>query len=231
MAGAKGGRGGQGAAKNRSGGNGGGGATPQPELTDDQKIAAALGTQGTPKTLKQAALDVNPNYRSGRQWQTNCQRCVWAVEMSRRGYDVEAMPRTSDDSYAKANTSVANSFLNVAEGGLQLAQVGSPYFKSSAAEFKAHFTDKYDVGARGMIVGQTTRYGHVFNWEIVQGKNGKQVRFYDGQPNGLVDKRRGYNSENVSVSYIQRRYILIREARMDNAKVTPLIADFVKPKK
>ena len=166
------------------------------------------------------AVGGNPNYGKGREWSTNCQRCVWATEMRRRGYDVEALPRTSDDDYAKAETSVAKSFLNVAEGGLKLDQVVSPYWKSTATEFKEHFTAKYDVGARGMIVGQGMRSGHVFNWEIVQGKSGKQVRFYDGQP----------GNDKVSVTEIQKKWFRFREARMDNVNVTTLIKDFVKPR-
>lgn len=35
---------------------------------------------------------VNPNYSSGPQYQYNCQRCVPAYEMRRRGYDVQAQP-------------------------------------------------------------------------------------------------------------------------------------------
>lgn len=215
MAGSKGGRGGQGAARN----SGSGGATPGIQ-TDDQIIASALGTQGSAASIKDAVKNVNPNYSQGREWQTNCQRCVWATEMQRRGYDVEALPRTSDDSYARVDTKYANSFLNVAQGGLNLEQVVSPYWKSSAAEFKEHFTNKYDVGARGMIVGQGRKSGHVFNWEITQGKNGKQVKFYDGQP----------GNDSVSVSSIQSKWFYFREARMDNVSVTPLIKDFVKPR-
>lgn len=216
MAGSKGGRGGQGAARN----SGAGGPTPGVQ-TDDQIIASALGTQGTAKSIKEAVANANPNYsKGGDAWTKNCQRCVWATEMQRRGYDVEALPRTSDNSYAKADPNVANSFLNVAQGGLKLEQVVSPYWKSTATEFKEHFTNKYDVGARGMIVGQGRKSGHVFNWEIIQGKSGKQVKFYDGQP----------GKDNVSVTHIQSKWFYFREARMDNVSVTPLIKDFVKPR-
>lgn len=34
----------------------------------------------------------NPNYHNSIQYQCNCQRCVPAYEMRRRGYDVEALP-------------------------------------------------------------------------------------------------------------------------------------------
>lgn len=215
MAGSKGKRGGQGAASVVPISP----PTPKPK-TDDEIIADALGTQGSAMSIAEA-IKGNPNYAQGREWQTNCQRCVWATELRRRGYDVEALPRTSDDSYAKADPSVANSFLNVAEGGLHLHQVVSPYYKSSATDFKDHFLRHYDVGARGMIVAQSSRSGHVFNWEIVSGKNGKTIKFYDGQP----------GKDNVSVTSIQKKWFYFREARIDNVKITKLIADYVRPKK
>ena len=36
---------------------------------------------------------VNPNYSKGIEWKINCQRCVAAYELRRRGYDVTALPR------------------------------------------------------------------------------------------------------------------------------------------
>lgn len=35
---------------------------------------------------------VNPNYSKGVEWQINCQRCVAAYELRRRGFDVTALP-------------------------------------------------------------------------------------------------------------------------------------------
>lgn len=55
--------------------------------------SGALGARGKAKTVDQALKDTNPNYSKGREWQVNCQRCVYAYEMGRRGYDVEAQPR------------------------------------------------------------------------------------------------------------------------------------------
>ena len=41
----------------------------------------------------------NPNFESGMEWQTNCQRCVPTYEMRERGYDVTALPCTDADDY------------------------------------------------------------------------------------------------------------------------------------
>jgi hypothetical protein len=43
-------------------------------------------------TKEQALSGTNPNYSKSREYQINCQRCVPAYEMRRRGYNVEALP-------------------------------------------------------------------------------------------------------------------------------------------
>ena len=55
-----------------------------------------LGPRGKQKTVDEALAGSNPHYREGREWQQNCQRCIYAYEMQRRGYDVEALPRIFD---------------------------------------------------------------------------------------------------------------------------------------
>lgn len=55
-----------------------------------------LGPHGKQKTVEEALAGANPHYREGREWQQNCQRCIYAYEMQRRGYDVEALPRIFD---------------------------------------------------------------------------------------------------------------------------------------
>lgn len=211
--------------KSKRGGRGGSATAPtnRPRTSEDI-INEALGERGTPNTIKESIDAANPNWRADRNYQINCQRVVWAVEMNRRGFDVEALPYNGDSSYCKADKSFAKSYANVAEGGLSFDTVQG-FWNVPATDFKAHFTDKYDVGARGAIRAQNSKTGHVFNWEIVQGKNGKRVVFYDGQPNGVK------GVDNVSVSSMKKKWYFFQEARMDNVKVTPLIAEYVKPKK
>lgn len=57
----------------------------------------------------------NPRFREGLQWRINCQRCVPAYEMRRRGFDVVAKPReldasglgpSNDDQIAKSWTTI-----------------------------------------------------------------------------------------------------------------------------
>ena len=48
-----------------------------------------LGRKGTDVVASVAMDSVNPNYDKGTRWQENCQRCVWAYEFQRRGYNVD----------------------------------------------------------------------------------------------------------------------------------------------
>ena len=60
-------------------------------------IENAIGVaQGTPMTIEEARKGANPNFNLDVQNQVNCQRCVQAYEMRRRGYNVEAMPKPKD---------------------------------------------------------------------------------------------------------------------------------------
>ena len=51
-------------------------------------------------SFRQYSLDVtNPNYSTAPQWRNNCQRCVPALEMIRRGNNVTARPSTYGSDY------------------------------------------------------------------------------------------------------------------------------------
>lgn len=50
-------------------------------------------TKGTPMSIDDAVKGANPKYQTDRQYRVNCQRCVQAYELRRRGYDVEALPK------------------------------------------------------------------------------------------------------------------------------------------
>jgi hypothetical protein len=59
-------------------------------------LEKALGIQrGKAFDMPVALRGANPNFSKGKEFQFNCQRCVPAYELRRRGYDVEAMPVAS----------------------------------------------------------------------------------------------------------------------------------------
>lgn len=54
-------------------------------------VCDALGCRkGAPFSIEDAAAIANPRFGEGWGYQNNCQRCVQAYELARRGYDVEA---------------------------------------------------------------------------------------------------------------------------------------------
>lgn len=53
--------------------------------------------RGKPMSMADALKGSNPSFNRGRQWKINCQRCVVAYELRRRGYDVAAMPKLIGD--------------------------------------------------------------------------------------------------------------------------------------
>ena len=48
-------------------------------------------------SISDALKGTNPNYSTGSEYEHNCQRCVQAYELRRRGYNVEALPNPSKD--------------------------------------------------------------------------------------------------------------------------------------
>ena len=77
---------------------------------------ACLGKKGKPKTIAEAISVTNPHFSEGKEWQQNCQRCVFAYEMQRRGYDVEAKPRIFDGTDRLPYTNDPNGWTKVMEG-------------------------------------------------------------------------------------------------------------------
>lgn len=59
-------------------------------------VERAIGAKkGTSIAVQDAVKGANPNYSRGSAYGVNCQRCVQAYELRRRGYDVIARPRPS----------------------------------------------------------------------------------------------------------------------------------------
>ena len=190
------------------------GNTPRPQTVEDY-----LGPKGDPKSLDDVMTAANPHWLESATnkdglYTHNCQRCIWAVELMRRGYDVEAMPRTADNTYAILDPALPHSFVNVGDPPLQFsAAIGNIWYKAKATDVKAEIL-KHPDGSRGALVMHGYKKGHVCNWEIVKGK----VVIYDGQ----VGKK------HTLTDLMKRGWSSFKVARMDNVAVTDLAKDFVK---
>ena len=202
-------------------------ATPQqPPTPRVQTLDEYLGPKGAMRDMQDAIDSSNPYFQQSLAnrdglYTRNCQRCIWAAELRRRGYDVEAKPRILDgsDVAQKMDASIPGSFVNGAKGGLQFTSPeGSYWWKPKAGDVTSMIKDNFPDGSRGAL--SMTRLGgqggHVCNWEI---KNGKVI-LYDGQT----------HAKHSATELIQKGFSVFQAARMDNVELTDVVKNFVRPR-
>lgn len=61
------------------------------------KFRDVLGRKSSPRSAEVALKTANPKFNEDRAYRINCQRCIWAYEMQRRGYKVQARGNHGDD--------------------------------------------------------------------------------------------------------------------------------------
>lgn len=153
----------------------------KPNTEQDDDLVNYLNSPSVAHSPATAVANSNAqNYDKDENYQRNCQRCVWAYELQRRGYDVEAKPtfagddlptqgkwRTLDKNYANNPSAILGSL-----------------WDRSRRNIKTEVAEAHDVmsgwgeGSRGIVrVAWNKRSGHVFNVEY---KNGK-ITAYDAQ--------------------------------------------------
>lgn len=166
-----------------------------------------LGKRGKPFSVDEAAKLTNPHFKSGREWRYNCQRCVFAYEMLRRGYNVEAKPRIFDGTDRLPYGDSTGGWKQVMTG---MEQVNMPS-RNTIAKMDAQMAQWGD-GSRAIVrvTWKGSRSGHVFVAEQVNG----QTHYIDPQV-GTHIKIESYMSEAIK----GRTQLL----RMDKAQPTDLI--------
>lgn len=162
-------------------------------------LRQAIGTKGEPYSVSDSVQNTNPNFnRSYAEYSENCQRCVVAYELRRRGYDVEALPTYQGDNLP----SIA--YRNAAKGTIE-------------GRWKGAFRN-----ARNVNVGAKTEAGAISNIESAMGSYGNGARgvvqiFYKGG-GGHV-----FNVENQGgkVVYIEAQSGKIKDIKATMAHVKP----------
>lgn len=147
------------------------GVLPQRNTQELDVVESALGIERQSAFDVDDAVDANPNYSSDRSYRVNCQMCVQAYELRRRGYDVEALPRPDNNSKVVWGNEC---FLDSGQNALDAFTMD----KTEAA-LKKEFKSAPD-GARYVVYckwkGRNTG-AHVFIAE----KTGEKVRYVDPQ--------------------------------------------------
>ena len=201
------------------GGNGGNGGlqygqphTPQmrpPAPT----IEGQIGAQGKPQSPTEAMERVNPDRRAldamnYEDYTSNCQRCVIAYELNRRGYNVEAEATFRNDPYPNMGH-----WMTAFEGATA-ESVGATTNNKVNSNIKDKMS-QWGNGSRGIVRVQSGSNGHVFNVEYRGGK----LYYYDAQTNTRYDPKRVFNhvnKQNVSI------------VRSDNLKIADNVRDMVR---
>lgn len=137
----------------------------------------------------------------------NCQRCVVAYELRRRGYDVVALPTYAGDKLPSGNRW---------QGAFQKARtidVGSSNPRTAQNNLEKQM-QSFGNGSRGIVKIP----GHVFNVENVRGK----VRYVDAQTGTI------YNSNNV-FSRLGKSARSVQLVRTDNLRISERAKKSVTP--
>lgn len=135
------------------------------------KFRSALGRRGKQRDTDTALKTANPKYHEDSTYRINCQRVIYAYEMQRRGYKVQALPNSTRGADGFSN-SVGGGFRRVFEGQTWDRVPGARPTRKGAEKFIRSKFDDWGDGARAAvsITWNNARSGHVFNVEKVNGK-------------------------------------------------------------
>lgn len=155
-----------------------------------EEIMAALGPKGVPLSIDEALASVNAdNYGKGTAYMVNCQRVIYAYEMARRGYDVEALPRQ------KGTDDTAMHWKEIMEGAQWQGVNGKT--RAKVAQELSDRMAEWGVGARAAIYIKWARgkNAHVFNVEqtkdgpvYIEAQSGKRIDIADYMANASPQK-------------------------------------------
>ena len=166
-----------------------------------------------PKDIDQNVALTNPGYKSGGPgYRQNCQRCVPAYEMRRRGYDVIAKPATVDKNGKMATEDKLYTSWNKVFKGAKLHHCWGN--DGGLAAITAKMNDWGDGAVAEVMVRWKNAEAHVFVVEHIGGK----IRFVDPQT-GNIDCVNYFTNAVNGATMIMRR---------DNLEPTDLIEECVK---
>ncbi|MCF0232386.1 MAG: hypothetical protein HUJ63_09035 [Enterococcus sp.] len=128
-------------------------------------------------------------------WLHNCQRVAYAVDLRLDGYDVESMPRTHDDTFAYADASFPNSFLNVYKNAkvIELNGTSEELYK----QLYSNYLSK--PGARAIVFNNWEGKNSGHAWNLV--RTTKRVLGVDGQVDRVFDPRENFDRAEEAIFF------------------------------
>lgn len=159
---------------------------------------------------------------------SNCQRCIIAYEMRRRGYNVEANKyKGRTDEIYNTRLSLSRSFLNYdyyTNTKEYDTQPNGEKYSSRGALIKAMAKDMINEGEGARFVlswdWKNCSFGHTVNAEIVNG----EVKIFDAQVN------KEYSIKDM-IDRKDLRATTLKCTRVDNLKLSNRLEDIIKWKK
>lgn len=173
-------------------------------------LKEALGSKGKPMSVKDSYAGANPYFdESGtyNEYNMNCQRCVVAYEMRRRGYDVVALPTYQGDKLPNS-TAGGNGHWMGAFQGARSESVGATR-NSQVEKNIAAKMNSYGSGSRAVVrvQWQGSNKGHVFSVE----NSGGRIRYVDAQTGKPVNIKNYLSASKPSRTQL---------VRVDNLRVS-----------
>ena len=181
-------------------------------------LKQSIGTKGKPYSIDNALKNVNPNHSYAySEYSENCQRCVVAYELRRRGYNVTALPTYQGDTMPQGNIrGHGNDRWQMAFKGAKQIKVGASTPKKTQSNLEAKMRS-FGKGSRAVV----RIPGHVFNCENVNGK----IVYVEAQ----TGKR--YTSKNVFANLSSSQTKSVSIIRTDNLRISDRARQLVKKAK
>ena len=192
-----------------------------------ETLKDAIGTKGAPRSIGDAVVETNPFHSYDyREFSQNCQRCVVAYELRRRGYDVTALPTYPGDKLPQIAyiDSKNNIYAARWRGAFQNAKTENVGVKGNnpgaEKQVMQNIADKmhgYGDGSRAVIqILYRGGGGHVFNVE----NQGGRIVYVEAQTGKIKDMARTMMSVKTdSVNIV----------RVDNLRLSDRARNFVEP--
>lgn len=182
-----------------------------PAMSPPKTLDEALGKKGRPMGMTNSYTGANPFYSdSYREYSENCQRCVVAYELRRRGYRVTAQPTFEGDRMPSSYE-----WIKAFDGAIR-ESVGGESVPQARQNLQRKM-ESFGPGARAIVSvrkdGSLSR-GHVFNAENIGGK----ISYVDAQSGVRYDPKTILNGASPSSVYV---------VRTDGLKVSDTVKDMV----
>ena len=186
------------------------------KIPESGHLKESIGTKGKPYSIANALKNVNPHHSyEYSEYSENCQRCVVAYELRRRGYDVTALPTYQGDTLPYGMGNGYGRWMGAFKGARPIS-VGSSSPKKTQSNLEAKMKS-FGNGARAVVHIP----GHVFNCENIGGK----IHYVEAQTGDR------YTSKDVFSNLSSRDCKKVSIVRTDNLRISDRARNSVKKAK